>query len=234
MKHIHRSAVAPRTSPLSQSRLALLTGGAMLASIGFSGLGLGTAQAQSDDSKKYKIGAAVLGGAAVYYGIKKKNPIAAAAAAAGAYYAYKKGKDAKRDNGRFGYDPNNTSDQYPDDAGYDNGGGYAAYPDDNGGYDDGGYAAYPDDNGYDNGGGYASYPGDDYGYESRRRTNGGVLGDVAGAVLGGGVLGDVAGSVLGGGGVLGGSQYPDYGLNGLKARRAAQVKAAQLKARRNK
>ena len=191
------SVASPRAS--YQAGLALLTGSALLASMSVSALGLATARADAEDdrrSKQYKIGAAVLGGAAVYFGLKKKNPVAAAAAGAGAYYAYKKGEELKNRN-RYGYD-------YPDADS-----GNATYPDD---------GAYAGDYGYGNGG-YASYPDNTGGY----------------GVPAGDYSNDYGYGAPDGGYASSGDQYPDYGLRGLKGRRAgakAPAKATQRSAKR--
>ena len=188
------SLAVPSARSSSQARLALLTGGVMLASMSVSSLGLMSARADEKDERKsrnYKIGAGVLAGAALYYGIKKKNPVGAAVAGAGAYYAYKKSKQAKDRADRYGYNnpyPGSTSaDAYPDDNGYPagapNGYGYGngndGYPvGAPGGYDYGSQDDYPRD-----------VAGDDYGTPSQD---------------------DYAQN---------GNDYPDYGLNGLRARR---------------
>lgn len=112
--------------------IAILTGAAMATSTL-----MVAAPAQADTSKNYKIGAAVLGGIALYSLMKGKE-VPAAVAGAGAYYAYKKSKDAE-------------NDRYSDDRYYDNGyysSGGNVYPGDDyayngGGYNDG-YNRYPD------------------------------------------------------------------------------------------
>lgn len=159
-----------RQSRLTRTRLvALFTGGLLSATAFLPALGLKAAQADTAAERKqkqYKIGALVLGGAAVYMGIKKKNPIAAAAAAAAAYYAYKKSKDAKRAE-RFGYeDGYNREDDYQ--GGYNRDEDqYAQYPNDNDGYDPD-YRDRRDDSGNE---GYASSPGDFFpDYSSRVLT----------------------------------------------------------------
>lgn len=140
--------------------IALLAGGALATS-----MLLTPAPARADKSKSLKIGALVLGAAAVISAANGKD-LPAAAAAAGAYYAYKKSKDAKNDE----YSDNG----YPGDIYADNGngrygnGGYGSYPADNGGYN-----SYPGDNGRggrhgaysnDNDGYYNNYPGNDAPY----------------------------------------------------------------------
>lgn len=174
----------------------------MLASISLSSLGLLAARADEKSDRKerqYKIGAGVLAGAALYYGVKKRNPIGATIAGAGAYYAYKKSKEAKQNSerDRYGYNnpyPGNGSgaDTYPDDNGYNNGSGYPATA-------PGGY-----------GNGAQGYPvgGDDYGAQG----NDSYPTDVAGQDYGTPAGGDYAQN---------GDAYPDYGLNGLRARRNA-------------
>lgn len=193
------SLAVPTARSSSQARLALLTGGVMLASMSVSSLGLISARADEKDERKsrnYKIGAGVLAGAALYYGIKKKNPVGAAAAGAGAYYAYKKSKQAKDRADRYGYNnpyPGNTSaDAYPDDNTY-NGNGYPASA-------PGGY-------GYGNGNdGYPVNAPGGYDYGSQDDYPRDVAGDDYGAPS----QGDYAQN---------GGDYPDYGLNGLRARR---------------
>jgi hypothetical protein len=101
--------------------------------MGLSGLGLAMARADEKEdrrSRQYKLGAAVLGAGALYYGLKKKNPIGTVVTGAGAYYAYKKSKENKQNSerDRYGYDvpfPGEGS-VYPDDNDYD---GNATYPD---------------------------------------------------------------------------------------------------------
>ena len=208
----------PSARPSSQARLALLTGGVMLASMSVSSLGLLSARADEKDERKsrqYKIGAGVLAGAALYYGIKKRNPVATAAAGAGAYYAYKKSKEAKdRANaGRYGYNnpfPGNTSDAYPDDNTY-NGNGYPA--------------SAP---GYGNGYGNANdgYPvgapgGYDYGSQDDYPRD---------------VAGDDYGTPSQGGYAQNGGDYPDYGLSGLRGRRnnGSKVKGSKKSSGRSR
>jgi len=157
-----------------------------------SSLGLLAARADEKSdrrSRQYKIGAGVLGGAALYYGLKKKNPIGATAAGAAAYYAYRKSQEEKdksrRD--RYGYNypssGNGAGDVYPDDNGGHANGGYAdgstnGYPtvSTQGGYDDGSTNGYPPSSprgGYDNGT-YASYPRDASGDDNSTPDNNGA------------------------------------------------------------
>ena len=188
----------------------------MLASMSVSSLGLLSARADEKDERKsrnYKIGAGVLAGAALYYGIKKKNPVGAAAAGAGAYYAYKKSKDAKdRANAdRYGYNnpfPGNTSDAYPDDNTYNNNGypveapGNYGYGNQNDGYPVGAPGGYD----YGSQDDYPRDVADEYGIPSQ---------------------GDYAQN---------GSDYPDYGLNGLRGRRNKnfKVKVAKKSSQRSR
>ena len=74
--------------------------------------------ARADKAKTYKYGAIALGAVGAYMAAKGKT-VPAAVAAAGGYYAYKKSQDAKN-NQRYGYYPDSSSDGavYPDDAGY--------------------------------------------------------------------------------------------------------------------
>lgn len=180
----------------------------MLASMSLSSLGLMVARADEKSDRKsrqYKIGAGVLAGAALYYGVKKKNPIGAAAAGAGAYYAYKKSKDTKGQSrrDRYGY---NTP--YPS-----SGASADTYPDDNGGYANGYPATSPGGNGN------SGYP---VGYGNGGYDNGNVEDnsyprDVSGE--------DYGATTEGGEYAQNGEAYPDYGLNGLSARRSHRAKA---------
>jgi hypothetical protein len=155
----------PSTSMTPQRRVALALGAALLASSLCSALGLATARASEEDtkrSKQYKIGAAVLGAASAYYILKGKKTVPGVVAGAGAYYAYKKSQEYKRrgEADRYGYGSGDTytpdQDRYPDD--------YASGDYDGGAYDGGtyvgGYGDEPSRGGYDD---YASLPGGDYG-----------------------------------------------------------------------
>ena len=87
----------------------LKTRGAALTALGVLTVGalLQPAPAQAADKEKlYKGGAVALGVLGAYYIVKGKT-IPGAIAGAGAYYAYKKGKDANKDNDR--YDNRNRS-----------------------------------------------------------------------------------------------------------------------------
>lgn len=203
-------AVQP-ARPSSQARLALLTGGVMLASMSVSSLGLMAARADEKDERKsrqYKIGAGVLAGAALYYGIKKKNPVGAAASGAGAYYAYKKSKQAKdrAERERYGSNNGTSVDAYPDDSTY-NGNGYPTSS-------PGGY-------GNENDGYPVSAPGDDYGAQDDYPRD---------------VAGDDYGTPSQGGYTQNSSDYPNYGLNGLRARRnsSSKVKSSKKASQRSR
>ena len=172
-----------QTSTSRSPRFAFIAGALALTASLLPIGGANTAHA-IDKADAYKAGAAVLGAAGVYYGVKGKG-IPAVVAGAGAYYAYKKGRDADRNennNDRYRNRRDNRNDRtnrrsdrgntYPDD--------YSRYPANNGDYSNGDYR-YPDNNRYpdynrypDNrngsvyAGGYGQYP--DYGYNGLNKS----------------------------------------------------------------
>lgn len=206
-----------------------------MASMSLSSLGLMTARADVKSDRRardYKIGAAVLGGAALYYGLKKKNPVGAIVAGAGAYYAYKKGQQesdkSRRD--RYGYNPDGSTagNVYPDDNGGYANGGYANADDANGGYSNGYPVVSPQggyQGGYDDGAGYPpSTPrgryNDGTGNVSYPRHADGD-GDDYGATVDNGTYNNGAynNGAYNNGGYAQNNKYPVYGLDSQRVRR---------------
>lgn len=95
----------------SSRALALLTGGVIAASTFFH-----PAPAQADKAKTYKYGAIGLGILGAYM-LSKGKTVPGAAAVAGGVYAYKKSRDAERndryDDGRYNDRYGRAQDRYP-------------------------------------------------------------------------------------------------------------------------
>ena len=119
--------------------VAILTGGVLAASALFHPT---VAQADAKKDKTYKAGAAALGVLGAYFILKGKT-VPGAIAGAGAYYAYKKGKQAKNDDRSS---DNRSSDNYYSDASHSDN-----YPNNNSDdyYADNYYSGDNDSNNYD-------------------------------------------------------------------------------------
>lgn len=159
------------------ARFAFVSGALALTASLFPLGGLNAAHA-IDKADAYKAGAAVLGAAGAFYGVKGKT-LPAVIAGAGAYYAYKKGRDADRednanDRSRNRRDNRNTNTNRRSDRGNTYPDDYSRYPADNGSYRYPDSNRYPDNNRYPNNrgdvyaGGYDQYP--DYGYNGLKQS----------------------------------------------------------------
>jgi hypothetical protein len=146
--------------PRSTRSIALIAGGAVATS-----MFLAPAPVRAEESKSYKIGAAVLGAISIYSVIKGKE-LPAVLAGAGAYYAYKKSKDARNED-RYG----DSGNVYPDDvyAGNRNDNYYGSYPQDNAPYYGGTSGNYPDQPYYGDANNYPDQPY--YGLRAQNRTS---------------------------------------------------------------